>query len=77
MILDFINMSGYGVYIWLSYGLVTLFCLVLYIRISKTLKKYEKEFKNELLKFNVQDRAKLAKSSKVAKHILSTLEKTI
>ena len=36
------------VFVWLSFGIVLISCLVLYLKTRKTLKKYEKEFLAEL-----------------------------
>ena len=50
MILEFLKMGGYGLYVWSSFLIVMLFCLILFYRTQKTLKKYEKEFAKELNK---------------------------
>ena len=60
MIIEFINMGGYGFYIWTSFLIVTVFCYFLYYKTKKTLKKYELE---------------LARSSKVISNILASQNK--
>jgi heme exporter protein CcmD len=44
MISNFITMNGYGLYVWLSFGIVFISCAVVYYRTKRTLKKYEQEF---------------------------------
>ena len=44
MIINFISMNGYGLFVWLSFGIVLLSCFALYLRTRRTLKKYEREF---------------------------------
>ena len=58
MISNFINMNGYGLFVWLSFGIVFLSCTIVYFKTKKTLKKYEKEFLNELNKLSESKRKK-------------------
>ena len=53
------------------------FCLTLYLRTLKTLKKYQKEFSEELNKLSTIDREKLIKKSKLINQILVSSNKTI
>ena len=39
MITDFIAMNGYGLYIWLSFSIVLISCVAVYLKTKKTLKK--------------------------------------
>ena len=75
MILEFLNMGGYGLYIWASFSLVFIFCFILFYRTRKTLKKYEKEFAKELNKLPAEHKKRIAKSSKVASSILASQNK--
>ena len=75
MITEFINMGGYGFYIWASFLVVFIFCSLLYYRTKKTLKKYEKEFAKELEKLPVRHKKRIAKSSKVISSILASQKK--
>ena len=77
MILEFLKMNGYGIYIWLSYGFVFLSCSIVYFKVLRTLKKYENAYKNELMKIDAKDRDKIAKNSKVARYVLSSLKETV
>ncbi len=75
MISEFLNMGGYGFYIWTSFIIVTVFCFLLYYKTKKTLKKYEKELAKELEKLPVEHRERIAKSSKVISSILVSQNK--
>ena len=75
MIIDFLKMSGYGFYIWTSFLIVLLSCFLLFYRTRKTLKKYEKEFAQELEKLPLEHKEKLAKSSKLVGSILASQNK--
>ena len=75
MILEFLNMGGYVLYIWASFSLVFIFCFILFYRTRKTLKKYEKEFAQELEKLPLEHKEKLAKSSKLVGSILASQNK--
>ncbi len=75
MILEFLKMGGYGLYVWSSFLIVMLFCLILFYRTQKTLKKYEKEFAKELNKLPAEQKKRLVKSSKIASSILASQNK--
>tara|TARA_B100001057_G_scaffold465390_1_gene521492 strand:+ start:384 stop:617 length:234 start_codon:yes stop_codon:yes gene_type:complete len=75
MISEFLNMGGYGIYVWSSFFIVCFFCFLLFYRTRKTLKKYEKEFAQELEKLPIEHRKRIAKSSKVAESILGSQSK--
>ena len=75
MIIEFINMGGYGFYIWTSFLIVTVFCFLLYYKTKKTLKKYEKELAQELAKLPIEHRKRIARSSKVISSILASKNK--
>ena len=75
MISEFINMGGYGFYIWTSFLVVFIFCSLLYYRTKKTLNKYEKEFAQELEKLPAEHKKRITKSSKVISSILASQNK--
>ena len=77
MIIEFFKMGGYGFYVWLSFGISIFFCLTIYLKTLKTLKKYQKEFSEELNKLSTIDREKLIKKSKLINQILVSSNKTI
>ena len=75
MINEFLNMGGYGFYIWASFLIVIIFCFLLFYRTRKTLKKYENEFARELNKLPAEHKKRIAKSSKVISNILASQNK--
>tara|TARA_B100001059_G_C17790865_1_gene560061 strand:+ start:861 stop:1094 length:234 start_codon:yes stop_codon:yes gene_type:complete len=75
MITEFISMNGYGLFVWTAYSFCIVACLVFYLKTKKTLKKYEREFSNELKKLSESDRKKVLKDSKVANQILVSQNK--
>ena len=75
MINNFILMNGYGLYVWLSFGIVIISCALVYYKAKKTLKKYEKEFLTELEALSIEEKNKVIKASKVAQQILATNSK--
>ena len=75
MINEFLTMGGYGFYVWTSFLIVTLLCFLLYYRTKNTLKKYEKEFAKELEKLPIEQKERIAKSSKVISSILASQNK--
>ena len=77
MIQNFFTMNGYGLYIWMSFSVTILTCTLFYFKTYKTLKKYEKEFANELNKLSVQRREIILKESKVATQVLASYNKSI
>jgi heme exporter protein CcmD len=75
MISNFITMNGYGLYVWLSFGIVFISCAVVYLKTKKTLKKYEQEFLAELKALTLEEKNKALENSKVAQQILATSSK--
>ena len=69
-------MNGYGLYVWLSFGIVFVSCVVVYFKTKKTLKKYEQEFLAELQILTLEEKNKALEISKVARQILATSSKT-
>tara|TARA_B110000261_G_scaffold24943_1_gene27038 strand:+ start:517 stop:729 length:213 start_codon:yes stop_codon:yes gene_type:complete len=68
-------MNGYGLYVWLSFGIVFISCVVVYLKTKKTLKKYEQEFLAELKALTLEEKNKALENSKVAQQILATSSK--
>ena len=75
MINEFLQMGGYGFFVWTSFLIVFTFCSLLFYRTRKTLKKYENEFANELEKLPTKHKKRITKSSKVINSILSSQNK--
>ena len=75
MIIEFLKMGGYGFYVWSSFFIVFTFCTLLFYKTKKTLKKYEKEFAEELQKLPAKQKKRVAKSSKVISNILASQNK--
>ena len=76
MIINFISMGGYGLYVWLSFGIVLISCIVLYLRTKKTLRKYEKEFLSEIKTLSESKKRAVLAKSKVANQILTINSRT-
>ena len=77
MINNFINMNGYGIFVWSSFIITFLVCGIFYYKTRKTLKKYEREFAKEIEELSAQQQKTVLKNSKVASKILSSYNKTI
>ena len=75
MISNFITMNGYGLYVWLSFGIVLVSCAIVYFKTMKNLKKYEQEFLQELQALTIEEKNKALETSKVAQLILATSSK--
>jgi heme exporter protein CcmD len=75
MMTEFILMNGYGLYVWLSFGIVLISCAIVYYKTKKTLKKYEKKFLDELEALTLEEKNKALRNSKVAQQILATNSK--
>ena len=76
MITNLILMNGYGLFVWLSFGITMIACLGLYFRTRKTLKKYEQEFKVELEKFSEEEKEAILAKSKIANQVLISQKNT-
>ena len=77
MNLDLFIMNGYGLYVWLSFGITILSCAFFYYKTYKTLKKYEKNFAKELDKLSEADKKKALEKSKVASQVLKSYKTSI
>ena len=77
MISNFITMNGYGIFVWSSFIITFLVCWLVYYKTRKTLKKYEKEFANEIQELSDQQKKTVLSNSKIASKILASYNKTI
>ena len=77
MIQNLLNMNGYGFFVWLSFAITFLACGFVYYKTYKTLKKYERDFTNEINKLSELERKSVLKKSKVATQILASYNKSI
>ena len=77
MINNLITMNGYGVFVWSSFVITFLVCGLVYYKTRKTLKKYEKEFANEIQELSDQQKKTVLSNSKIASKILASYNKTI
>ena len=77
MIQNLIYMNGYGIFVWSSFVITALTCVIVYLKTLKTLRKYEKEFAKEIEELSTKKRKTLLESSKVASQVVSSYNKTI
>ena len=77
MISNLITMNGYGIFVWSSFIITFLVCWLVYYKTRKTLKKYEKEFANEIQELSDQQKKTVLSNSKIASKILASYNKTI
>ena len=77
MIEKLVFMSGYGLYVWLSFAITFLACGAIYYKTYKTLKKYEKDFIQEFDQLPESKKKLVLSKSKVASQVLATYNKSI
>ena len=77
MIRELILMNGYGVFVWSSFIMTFLACVIFYYKTRRTLKKYEKEFAKEIEELSADKKKIVLENSKIASKILSSYNKTI
>ena len=77
MIQNILSMSGYGLFVWGSFTITFLACGLLYYKTYKTLKKYERNFANEINCLSAERKKVVIKNSKVASQVLSSFSETI
>tara|TARA_B100000214_G_scaffold360670_1_gene323314 strand:- start:483 stop:695 length:213 start_codon:yes stop_codon:yes gene_type:complete len=70
-------MNGYGVFVWLSFSITFIACAIIYYKTYKTLKKYEKDFAQELEKLSESEKNLVLKKSKIASIVLTSFNKSI
>ena len=76
MITNILSMNGYGLFVWLSFGITLTSCFLVFLHTKKTLKKYEKEFAYELKQLKQADRELVLKKSKIANQVFVSQKKT-
>ena len=57
--MNLLLMNGYGFFVWFSFGIVIISCLVVYLKTRKTLKKYEKEFLMEIETLSASEKERI------------------
>ena len=77
MIQNLISMNSYGIFVWLSFSITILTCALFYYKTYVTLKKYEKNFANELNKLSASEKRLILKKSKIATQVLASYNKSI
>tara|TARA_B100000963_G_C22050315_1_gene419252 strand:+ start:63 stop:296 length:234 start_codon:yes stop_codon:yes gene_type:complete len=77
MIQNFIFMNGYGAFVWLSFAITFLACILVYFKTYKTLKKYEKDFAKELKQLSNEERQLILEKSKIATQVFASYNKSI
>ena len=77
MIKDFILMNGYGIFVWTSFVITFLVCVIFYYKTLKTLKKYEREFVKEIEELSNEQKKIVLSNSEIASKIISSQNKTI
>ena len=75
MNLNIFLMDGYGMYVWSAFVFTFLVCLILYFKTRKSLRKLERDFKEEVEKLSVELIDSL-KTGKISKDILNSQTKT-
>ena len=77
MINNLILMNGYGIFVWSSFAITFLICAIFYFKTSKTLKKYEKEFVEEIEALSAEKKKTVLENSKIASKVLTSYNKII
>jgi len=72
MIINFISMNGYGLFVWLSFGIVLISCFAFYLKTRRTLRKYEREFLAEFRTLSTSNKKAVLEKSRIANQILAT-----
>tara|TARA_B100000945_G_scaffold270242_1_gene231462 strand:+ start:650 stop:880 length:231 start_codon:yes stop_codon:yes gene_type:complete len=75
MNLNIFLMDGYGMYVWSAFAFTFLVCLILYFKTRKSLRKLERDFKEEVEKLSTEQADSL-KTGKISKEILNSQIKT-
>ena len=77
MIQNFLNMSGYGLFVWAAFSITFISCVIVFYKTKKTLNKYEREFAKEINELSAEKRKLVVENSKIASQVLSSYSKTI
>ena len=77
MIKNLILMDGYGIFVWTSFVITFLVCVIFYYKTLKTLRKYEREFVKEIEELSNEQKKIVLSNSEIASRIISSQNKTI
>ena len=77
MIQNLVSMNGYGLFVWGSFAITFIACVLLYYKTYKTLKKHERDFAKEINELSVKQKKIVIENSKVASQVLSSYSKTV
>ncbi len=77
MINNLILMNGYGIFVWSSFAITFFICAIFYFKTRKILKKYEKEFVEEIEALSAEKKKTVLENSKIASKVLTSYNKTI
>ena len=77
MIQNFLNMNGYGLFVWAAFSITFISCGIVFYKTKKTLMKYEREFAKEINELSAEKRKSVVENSKIASQVLSSNSKTI
>ena len=77
MINNLILMNGYGIFVWSSFAITFFICAIFYFKTRKTLKKYEKEFVEEIEALSAEKKKTVLENSKIASKVLTSYNKII
>ena len=77
MIQNLTSINNYGVFVWLSFIITIVACILFYYKTYKTLKKYEMNFANEFNKLSASEKRLILKKSKIATQVLASYSKSI
>ena len=69
MINNLILMNGYGIFVWSSFAITFFICAIFYFKTRKTLKKYEKEFVEEIEALSAEKKKTVLENSKIASKV--------
>ena len=61
-----------GFYVWTAFIISFVVCSIFYYKTRRTLKKYEKEFVNEIEKLSISEKKTVLKNSKIANKVFSS-----
>ena len=70
MVLELLILGGYGQFVWPSFIFTFAFCLILYVKTKKELRKQEKMFLNEYKQVQIS-RIKAVERKEITKEALS------
>ena len=77
MISNLLFINSHGLFVWISFAITLVACVIFYLRTRKTLKKYESEFAMELTKLSNDEKKAVLEKSKIAKQIFISQNETI